>query len=93
MSEFILLYNIDTGGPEAATTLWQQQNFPLHRDPGLSIENTSDLTKVCEVVGPTGWYLINARILHSVENVTAPRINIQISMTAEHLQKNGLLNY
>ena len=93
LSEFILLYNIETGGPDAATTLWQQQNFPLYREPGLSIENTVDLTKVCQVVGPTGWYLINARILHSVENVITPRINIQISLTAEQLQKNGLLNH
>jgi hypothetical protein len=44
---------------------------------GLTTEN---LDLVETIKGPHDcWYIVNTRILHSVENVVYPRINLQIS--------------
>jgi hypothetical protein len=87
LSTHILLFNIDTGGPNAALTMWREPGFPLVREPGLSFNNVENFEKVLEINGPVNcWYLINAHILHSVEKVVRPRVNIQIGFTTEHLE-------
>tara|TARA_R110000868_G_scaffold41444_3_gene141688 strand:- start:1618 stop:2229 length:612 start_codon:yes stop_codon:yes gene_type:complete len=79
--DYILLYNIDIGGPDACLTFWQERGQPLVREKGLIVEDPSLLDKKYEIIGPIDcWYLINSRVLHSVEKVIKPRINIQISM-------------
>ena len=75
---FTLLYNInDCGGDNY---FWQEKGQPIFRksSPGI-IKDYSTLDELCHFKSPIRqWYLINNRIIHSVENLSAYRESIQI---------------
>ena len=75
---FTLLYNInDCGGDNY---FWQEKGQPIFRksSPGI-IKDYSTLTELCHFKSPIRqWYVINNRIIHSVENLSAYRESIQI---------------
>lgn len=77
-----LLWNIRTGGNNAELCFYQEHGQPLERELKLQKEDRSCLTVVDTIVGPANcWYLINSLILHGTENITEPRINLQIGFT------------
>ena len=51
----------------------------------MQAEMLEDLDIIDQIEGPYNcWYLVNAHILHSVENLTRTRINVQVSLLSEH---------
>lgn len=82
--DYILLFNVLTGGQNATLCFWKEKDMPLLRERSLEVGDFEKLELVDSVVGPENcWYLINARILHSTENVDSLRLNFQISFDTE----------
>lgn len=78
--KFVLLYNVETGGPDASLVFWQENNRAIYRERGLAVDRGSHLKELERISGPKNcWYLMNTQVLHSVENVTERRLNLQIS--------------
>jgi len=78
--DYLLLYNLSTGGPDATLCFWKEKDHALVRDRGTAVDRFDNLELVDSVKGPANvWYLINTRILHSTENVVGLRLNFQIS--------------
>ena len=78
--DYVLMYNLNTGGEDAELCFYQEKNQPLVRDRGTQAGEYKNLELIDSVKGPKdSWYLINARILHSVENIKKLRLNLQIS--------------
>ena len=78
--DFVLLYNVETGGEETELCFWQENGFPLFRDRMTTAARGENLKKILTLNGPSDkWYLMNTLVLHSVQNMTGLRINLQIS--------------
>lgn len=78
--KYVLLYNVETGGDNADLCFWQEKHFPVVRERGLAVERGSHLELLERINGPSNcWYLMNTQVMHSVENVTSRRLNLQIS--------------
>lgn len=78
---FALIYNVRAGGPNAALCFWQEQGYPLIRISGSQCTDQSRLTLIDRVTGPTGhWYILDGHVLHSVEELSEQRINLQINL-------------
>lgn len=84
---FSIHYLLEPGGTDADTIWWQEENNQLER---LELKNNFNLTdaiidystlqEVAKIRIPKHrWICLNTNILHSVENITSPRISIQIS--------------
>ena len=88
--DLTLIYNLDPGGEKTKLTFWQEKYKPLLRERGVQAEMLEDLEIVDQIEGPYNcWYLVNSHILHSVENLTRTRINVQVSLLSEH--ENSIL--
>lgn len=84
---YVLIYNIKTGGPNATLCFWQEKGQPLEREPGLQRTDLSQLDLADSIVGPNDcWYIINANVLHGVENLSESRINLQVSLNGNPWQ-------
>lgn len=78
--DWLLLYNLRSGGPQSEICFWQERGKPLVRDRKTEVGKYCNLTLVKQIPGPEYvWYLINTRILHSTENVTGLRLNLQVA--------------
>lgn len=91
--KFILLYNIvDSGGDFC---FWQEGDLQITRSM-LTRAMCFDYSKMKLLatfrVPPKTWYMINTQVLHSVENLTGVRKNIQFNcepwdpLVVEHLK-------
>jgi hypothetical protein len=86
--DWLLLYNLRTGGDKAKLCFWQEQGYPLIRDRKTEVGKYSNLKLIKEINGPKNvWYLINTRILHSTENVTELRLNLQVAFDNQFPQE------
>ncbi len=82
--DFVLLYNIDVGGNDAKLCFWQEREHPVHRERSLAVPRGSHLLLLDSVSGPWNvWYLMNTRVLHSVESQSGQRLNIQVSFDTQ----------
>jgi hypothetical protein len=82
--DFVLLYNVASGGSETTLCFWQEREQPLRRERMLALERGPHLTLIDSIMGPFDtWYLMNARVVHSVENMTGVRVNLQVSFDTE----------
>jgi hypothetical protein len=82
--DFVLLYNLEAGGEESELCFWREAGQPLYRERMLAVERGPSLQLVDRVRGPFRcWYLMNTRILHSVENVSRLRLNLQVSFDVD----------
>jgi hypothetical protein len=78
--DYVLLYNVSAGGPDSTLCFWQEEGEQLFRDRMLAVERSPRLKLVDSTKGPFDcWYLMNTRVIHSVENVTSLRLNLQVS--------------
>jgi hypothetical protein len=78
--DYVLMYNLRTGGDDAELCFWKEKDQELIRARQSGCENFEKLELIDSVRGPANvWYLINARILHSTENVRGLRLNLQVS--------------
>jgi hypothetical protein len=82
--DYVLMYNLDTGGDAAELVFWKERGQDLIRPRATQCGDYQNLEIVDSVAGPANvWYLTNTRILHSTENVTGRRLNLQISFDTE----------
>jgi hypothetical protein len=82
--DFVLLYNVDCGGADTSLCFWQERGQPLRRERMLAVERGPHLELLESIKGPfETWYLMNARVVHSVENMTGMRVNLQVSFDAK----------
>jgi hypothetical protein len=78
--EYVLLYNIETGGDNVSLSFWQEQGYDIKRNRGLAVQRGSHLKLLEKLPGPFNcWYLMDTQVLHSVEGMSSRRVNFQIS--------------
>lgn len=78
--DYVLLYNLRPGGNKAKLCFWQEAGEELYRERMVTSSRGEHLKLIDSIEGPFNcWYLMNTRILHSVENVDGLRLNLQIS--------------
>lgn len=76
---YVLMYNLDNGG--GYLSFWQEWGHGLVREGRHLINDYSKIIRIGRHETPNfKWYLIDARILHSVESLKSTRINIQVSL-------------
>ena len=81
--KYVLLYNIETGGPNATLSFWQELGHSINRTRGLAVDRGEHLELLESITGPDRcWYLLNTQVLHSVEGVSERRTNLQVSFEA-----------
>ena len=78
--DYVLLYNLRPGGKNPILSFWHEEKEELYRDRMVTSKRGAHLRLIDSIQGPFDcWYLMNTRILHSVENVEELRLNLQIS--------------
>jgi len=79
--EWVLLYLTATGGNDHYTAFYKEKNQPdLIRPYGYHVDDYNQLTEIARIKIPVStWVILNARVLHSVENIANIRCNYQIS--------------
>jgi hypothetical protein len=74
-----LMWIFETGGDDVNTIFWKEQGHTIERDITYyprSYDNLIELER--HVIEPNRWVLVNAKVIHSVENMTSIRKSIQI---------------
>ena len=81
---YVLLYNIETGGPDATLSFWREKGKDVNRERNLAVDRGEHLELIKQIHGPENcWYLFNTQVLHSVEGMEGRRTNLQISFNEE----------
>lgn len=95
--DFVLSYNITNGGPKCGIVWWknkEREGEPLLQERGIQHLNFDNLEKIEELTGPDGtWFLLESNILHSVENIEAPRVQFQVSLRNEDMPAEWLADH
>jgi len=79
--QYVLNYQIDTGGDNALTKWYHEAGHSLVREPGLCLPSFQNLKEVhSEQIAQGTWWCLHSRILHSVVNVERPRISLSIGL-------------
>lgn len=78
--DWVLLYNLQVGGPDAEICFYQQRGHELINVRGVEIEDTDELEELVRIPGPPLhiWYLVNSQVVHGVRNQTETRLNLQL---------------
>lgn len=77
--DYALIYMVDNADGEVV--FWERDHQPLVTNDIQIITDYSTITKIESVVIPSStWYLINGRILHSIENMTRTRVSLQVNI-------------
>jgi hypothetical protein len=77
--DYGILYVVDTAGGHLE--FWQKKGQDLEFDEHTLVNNYDELNSLGTVATPIGsWYLVNGRVLHSVENILSKRVTIQINL-------------
>jgi hypothetical protein len=79
---YTLMYLLETGGDDHQTVFYQENGVDeLFRPKEYHVDNYDDLSIVSVIrLEVNKWNLLQARILHSVENIAQGRKSIQISL-------------
>ena len=78
--EFTLMFLLEPGGPDHCTVFYREPGHELIRPKGYHVDDyqsVDEIFKVQQIVNQ--WNLVNATVLHSVENITQGRRSIQVS--------------
>lgn len=83
-----MVYILDAGGDNVRTVWYKERGHPIERlhaagPEGKSywVKNYTDLEVIDDVVLEPGiWYLLNTKIIHSVENITGNRSMFTVSL-------------
>jgi hypothetical protein len=79
-----LMWFLDTGGPEVRTVFWQEQDQPIEREPKYYPATYDNLIEIENHIFPVNqWILINAKVIHSIENLQTIRKSIQLGFNDE----------
>ena len=78
---YSFIYLLDHGGEEHETCFYREKNHnSMFRPLGHYVNNYDDLELVAKTNFPLNrWFLINAGVLHSIENIPNGRLSIQMS--------------
>jgi hypothetical protein len=75
-----LMWIVDPGGANVDTIYWQEQGFGIEREPGYYPTNYQNLVKLeSYTFVPNRWMLLNAKVIHSIENLQSIRKSVQLS--------------
>jgi hypothetical protein len=76
---YALIYTLETGGGELV--FWKEKNKPILRTDRFNLHEYDNLTELDRVYVPEkSWYILNTMVIHSVENMSSPRIQLQLSL-------------
>ena len=86
--KYLLSYYIELGGSNVRTVWYKEKGQTVDRTHSLGpsgvgywVENYKDLEEIDSVNMQTGiWYLMNPKIIHSVENIESNRTFIAVSL-------------
>lgn len=79
--EHTLLWPITTGGDNTVINFYQDPSKTLIQEYAQDYERDSELNLLNSFPSPTKcWYYIYGRVLHSVENMSSNRVQIQIGL-------------
>ncbi len=79
--QYVLNYQIDTGGDNVLTKWYHEAGHSLVREPGLCLPSFQNLKEVhSEHIAQGTWWCLHSRILHTVVNVERPRISLSIGL-------------
>ena len=82
--DYTLIYLVDLGGENVKTVFYQEQDQPLYR-PRHCHPDYDGLVVLHEVeLELRTWYLLNSRIVHSVEGISGVRKSIQVGFDESH---------
>ena len=77
---WVLMWIIDAGGDNVNTVFWQENGFDVERDPGYYPTSYRNLIELeSQVFATNCWVLLNAKVIHSIENLQSVRKSVQIS--------------
>lgn len=79
---YTMMYLLEPGGDDHCTIFWQENSVTeLERSPGYHVDNYTKLTEILKVQIPTNqWVILNARVLHSIHNISLGRKSFQVSL-------------
>lgn len=89
--KYVMMYILETGGDDVRTEFFKIDGYPLELDcinkhPGWGKGNYK-LTHLDGVkFEPHTWYLMNAKICHSITNLVGERIAIQLSFNDDNFR-------
>lgn len=92
-----LYYLLSRGGDRATTSFYQEHGESIER-PSVwgnptKCDDYSRLTLLESVQFPMKqWVLLNTSILHGVENITSPRINLTVVLSGDQVDYNFNFN-
>jgi len=73
------MWILDAGGANVSTVFWQEQGHDRDREPGYYPQSYDNLEELETHVLPSNrWVLLNAKVIHSVENLQHTRKSIQV---------------
>lgn len=80
--EFTLIYLLESGGPDAETVFYFEPGKLIRRTGFQEVCNDYSKLIVLErnKFPLYKWVIIDAMVLHGVENITEPRISFQVSI-------------
>lgn len=79
---FTMVYLLRSGGPDHRTIFYQQKgNYPVARERKIRIDNYNELIEIASFQIPMHtWVILNATVIHSVENISHGRDSIQLTL-------------
>jgi len=79
---YVLIWLIDGGGPDHRTVFYQQLSTGIMQGgANYHVDDYADLVELDSLQIPLArWTLLNATILHSVENITQGRVGLHVSL-------------
>ena len=90
--EFTLIYLTELGGKDPKTVFYQEHGQDLYR-PRHYHPDYDKLEKLAEyTLEIRNWYLIDSRIIHSVEGIESTRCSIQVGFDLEHIWARSKFN-
>jgi hypothetical protein len=94
--DFTLIYLLEKSNAYQPTKFWKQAHQPVFRDRSVFLNNLNDCTLIGEACFEVNkWYLMNARVLHSIHNIDGSRsgrLSVQINVSGNPLSKNFFHN-
>lgn len=82
--QFSLIYLLEGGSEYHSTVFYKDKNTDLIEYTGhVAVNDYSQLDEIARLQLPcNAWTLLNARVLHSIENIGRGRLAIQISLNS-----------
>ena len=86
---YALMYLLDQGGSNCVSTVYQEEGFPVIRERATHVHDRGSLKIIHSYIAEKNrWYILDTRVLHTVDNIEKFRIAIQCSYDdVSHFEK------